>query len=99
MKNLNRLRLGAATCAAFTALGAACLLAPVKAQTAGFPSKPITLVVGFSPGGSNDIVARAIAQPLAEDLGVSVVVENRVGAAGMIGTNHVAQASPDGYTL
>lgn len=68
-------------------------------QSGGFPSKPITLVVGFSPGGSNDIVARAIAQPMSEDLGVPVVVENKVGAAGMIATNHVAKASPDGYTL
>lgn len=71
----------------------------VKAQQGNFPSKPIKLVVGFSPGGSNDVVARAIAQPLSEDLGVPVVVENKVGAAGMIATNFVAKSSPDGYTL
>ncbi|HYG42228.1 MAG TPA: tripartite tricarboxylate transporter substrate binding protein [Bordetella sp.] len=69
------------------------------AQAERFPDRPITLVVGFSAGGSNDIVARAIAQPLGRVLGVPVVVENRVGAAGMIGTAHVAKADPDGYTL
>ncbi|MGB6105789.1 MAG: tripartite tricarboxylate transporter substrate binding protein [Pusillimonas sp.] len=69
------------------------------ALAAEFPDKPITLVVGFSPGGSNDIAARAIAKPLSESLGVSVVVENKVGAAGMIATNYVARSKPDGYTL
>src|SRR5690606_758423 len=70
---------------------------PVAASE--FPNKPITLVVGFSPGGSNDIAARALAKPLSEILGVSVVVENKVGAAGMIATAHVARSQPDGYTL
>lgn len=70
-----------------------------SASAADFPDKPITLIVGFSPGGSNDITARAIAKPLSESLGVPVVVENKVGAAGMIATSHVARAKPDGYTL
>lgn len=65
----------------------------------GFPDRPITLVVGFSAGGSNDILARVISQPLSKLLGVSVVVENRVGAAGTIGVQHVVRSSPDGYTL
>lgn len=70
-----------------------------QTATADFPDRPITLVVGFSAGGSNDITARAIAQPLSDLLGVPVVVENRVGAAGVISTRHVSRAAPDGYTL
>jgi tripartite-type tricarboxylate transporter receptor subunit TctC len=66
---------------------------------AEFPDHTITLVVGFSPGGSNDITARVISQPLSERLGVPVIVENRVGAAGVISSQHVAQSKPDGYTL
>jgi tripartite-type tricarboxylate transporter receptor subunit TctC len=66
---------------------------------ADFPDRTITLVVGFSPGGSNDITARVISQPLSELLGVSVIVENRVGAAGVISSQHVARSTPDGYTL
>lgn len=64
-----------------------------------YPSRPITLVVGFPPGGSNDIVARIIAQPLGEALGTTVVVENRAGANAVLGTEYVARAAPDGYTL
>ena len=71
----------------------------VTPAAAEYPDKPITLIVGFSPGGSNDIAARALAKPLTEILGVSVVVENKVGASGMIATTHVARAEPDGYTL
>jgi len=66
---------------------------------ADFPSRAITLVVGFSPGGSNDITARVISQPLSDLLGVPVVVENRVGASGVISTQHVGRSAPDGYTL
>lgn len=64
-----------------------------------YPSKPIAMVVGFPPGGSNDIVARIIAPKLAEILGVSVVVENKPGANATIGTEYVARAKPDGYTI
>lgn len=80
-------------------LGHGMLLSPAPAQAADFPSQPITLIVGFSPGGSNDITARAIAEPLSRILGVSVIVENKVGAAGMIATNDIARSKPDGYTL
>jgi tripartite-type tricarboxylate transporter receptor subunit TctC len=69
------------------------------AVAADFPNRTITLVVGFSPGGSNDITARVISQPLSELLGVPVIVENRVGAAGVISSQHVARSTPDGYTL
>jgi tripartite-type tricarboxylate transporter receptor subunit TctC len=64
-----------------------------------FPSGPITLVVGFPPGGSNDLVARVYAPKLSSILGVPVVVSNRPGANGVIGTAYVARAKPDGYTI
>jgi tripartite-type tricarboxylate transporter receptor subunit TctC len=67
------------------------------AQT--YPSRPIHLVVGFPPGGINDIVARIIGQKISEDLGQSIVVENRAGAGGTIGADVVARAKPDGYML
>jgi tripartite-type tricarboxylate transporter receptor subunit TctC len=64
-----------------------------------WPSKPITLVVGFPPGGSNDIVARIIAPSLGQLLGQPIVIENRPGANAILGTEYVARAAPDGYTL
>ena len=71
---------------------------PAVAQ-AKFPSQPITIVVGFPPGGSNDIVARMIAPKLSSILGVPVIVENRAGANATVGTDYVVRSKPDGYTL
>ena len=74
------------------------LLSPaVRAQT--YPSRQITLVIPFAAGGSNDIVGRAIGKKLTEAWGQPVVVENRSGAGGLIGSADVAAAAPDGYTL
>src|SRR5688572_69619 len=64
-----------------------------------FPVKPVRLVIGFSPGGGTDLMARLIGQKLSEWWGQQAVVENRVGAGGTIGADYVAKAAPDGYTI
>lgn len=81
-------------------LSASLMLAPVHAQTGGsYPNQPISLLVGYAPGGSVDIVARAYAQRLGTLLGQSVVVDNRGGASGTIAAQAVVNARPNGYTL
>jgi tripartite-type tricarboxylate transporter receptor subunit TctC len=64
-----------------------------------YPDHPITLIVPYAPGGGNDVVARAVADPMSKTLGQPVVIENRAGAGGSVGTRQVAKAAPDGYTL
>ena len=66
---------------------------------AAWPSRPLTLVVPYAAGGPTDIVARTIATSMSKSLGQSVIVENRIGAGGTIGTGHVARSAPDGYTF
>ena len=73
------------------------LVAPAGAQT--WPSRPIKLIVPHAPGGVTDVVARLVAQPLGEALGQSVIVENKPGASGLVGTESAASAAPDGYTF
>ena len=76
-------------------LGAAAALANAQ----NFPSRPVTITVGFSPGGGTDTAARIIAKRLSENIGQPVVVENRAGAGGNIAAQHIATAAPDGYTI
>ncbi|OFZ86471.1 MAG: hypothetical protein A2V78_14810 [Betaproteobacteria bacterium RBG_16_64_18] len=75
------------------------LLAPVLALAQAYPSKPVRMVVPYSAGGATDTVARAVGNRLSEALGQQVVIDNRGGASGMIGSDIVAKAAPDGYTL
>ncbi|MEJ6022851.1 Bug family tripartite tricarboxylate transporter substrate binding protein [Ramlibacter sp. PS4R-6] len=84
-----------------TLLGAlgATAAAPLLAQTGGYPNKPIRLVVPFPAGGATDIFARAVSQKLGEKLGTTIVVDNKPGAGGTIGSDIAAKAVPDGYTL
>jgi len=78
----------------------ACMLAALPAAAAqGWPTRPITLVVPFPPGGSTDAVGRLVAAALAKLLGQNVIVENKGGANGNIGSDQVAKAKPDGHTL
>jgi tripartite-type tricarboxylate transporter receptor subunit TctC len=78
------------------ALGAARVL-PARAQA--YPSKAITLVVPYTPGGTTDNIVRAIQNKLSEQLGQAVIIENRPGASGNVGNRSVARAAPDGYTI
>ena len=79
------------------AIVASALPATVHAQA--FPSQSIRMVVAFPAGGGTDLTARLVAEHMRQTLGVPIVVENRAGASGMIGTQFVAKSKPDGYTI
>jgi tripartite-type tricarboxylate transporter receptor subunit TctC len=91
MKTLYRVAL-AALCLSFFAR------VPALAQVE-YPNRPIRIVVGFTPGGGNDIIARAFGQKLSESLGQPVIIENKPGAGAILATEYVARSAPDGYTL
>jgi tripartite-type tricarboxylate transporter receptor subunit TctC len=75
------------------------LASALAVAQSGFPNKPIRLVVPFAPGGTTDLLARAVGQKMGEGLGQQIVIENKPGAGGNIGADSVAKSAPDGYTL
>ncbi len=75
------------------------LVPAAHAQTDNFPSRPITILVPFPPGGSSDVMTRAVAQKVAESLKVNIVIDNRSGGSGTVAAMAAKQAAPDGYTL
>ena len=83
----------------FTFAFAAALAVAANASAQTYPSRPVTIVVGFAPGGGTDTVARVMQRRLAEYLGQSIVVENRAGAGGAIAAGVVSKVNPDGYTI
>jgi len=78
---------------------AAAIVSSAGLAQQGYPSKPVRLIIPFPPGGSNDVVGRMFGQQLGDRLGQSVIIENRGGAGGTIGTDAAAKSAPDGYTL
>jgi tripartite-type tricarboxylate transporter receptor subunit TctC len=81
------------------AFSAFVIVAPVHAEDTWTPNKPIKLIVTYAPGGSADVLARLMQDPMSKSLGVPIVIENRAGGGGNIGTAAVAHAEPDGYTI
>jgi tripartite-type tricarboxylate transporter receptor subunit TctC len=82
---------------AAVAVTALCLAASAQAQS--WPSRPIKAIVPLGAGSANDVVPRAVFEPLSVELGQPIMVENRVGAGGTLGVGAVARANPDGYTI
>jgi tripartite-type tricarboxylate transporter receptor subunit TctC len=78
---------------------AAVASAAAQEDPAKYPSRPIHIVVGFTPGGGNDLIARIVGQKLSEDLGQPVIIDNKPGAGAIVATEYVAKSAPDGYTL
>lgn len=84
---------------AFSAVGGIIAMSPGSALANKWPDKPVRIVVPFPPGGSNDIIARRLAENLRQSLGQPFLIENKPGAGSVIGANYVAKSAPDGYTI
>ena len=80
-------------------LACSALLSTPIVQAQAYPNKPIKIIVPYPPGGTSDILARAIGQKLTDSLGQTIVVENKPGANGNLGADFVSKSPPDGYTL
>src|SRR5262245_32871541 len=78
---------------------ACCAVSLLAAGPEDYPTKPVRLIIPYSAGGATDVVMRIVAQKLPDFIGQQVVIDNRAGAGGLIGTDLVAKAAPDGYTL
>jgi tripartite-type tricarboxylate transporter receptor subunit TctC len=87
------------TLCAFGAIGGVVAMSPSSALADKWPDKPVRIVVPFAPGGSNDIIARRLAESLRQSLGQPFLIENKPGAGSVVGANSVAKADPDGYTI
>src|SRR6266852_9180659 len=72
---------------------------PLPAHAQDYPARPIRLVVPFPPGGPNDIIGRVLGQKMQELLGQLIILDNRAGAGGVLGTDNVAKSEPDGYSI
>jgi tripartite-type tricarboxylate transporter receptor subunit TctC len=96
-----RRRFSGGKCLSMAALAAAMISSSAWAQedVSKYPSRPIHIVVGFTPGGGNDLIARIVGQKLSEGLGQPVIIDNKPGAGAIVATEYVAKAAPDGYTL
>ena len=81
------------------ALAALVVLSTMAAAQADYPNRPVRLIIPFPPGGSNDVVGRMIGDQLGKQLGKQVIIDNRAGAGGVIGADHVAKSAPDGRTF
>src|SRR3954451_15537705 len=87
------------SCRRYLLAAGACLFATALAQAAGYPERPITLVAPYPAGGAADVLTRLLGRKLEEQLGQTVIVDNKPGAGTAIGAGAVANAKPDGYTL
>ena len=99
VKSMTMKKMTRSSTVAWAAVGVFSSLACMHSQAQSWPSKPITFVVPQAPGGANDVIARAVAQGLETSLGQPVIVENRPGANGNLGTGQVARSAGDGYTF